>query len=835
MPSLKFAIRTLFRTPFVTAIAIVSLALGIGATAGIFSVFHQVLLQSLAVPDPSALVNLSAPGPKPGFGNCGRAGDCEVVFSYAMFRDLQKAQTVFTDIAAYVDFAANLAFESQTSTGDGLLVSGSYFPVLKLQPALGRLLNSNDDHLVGESQVVVLGYNYWSSRFGLDPAVLNKQLIVNGHSLTVVGVAPKGFDGTTIGMRPALFVPITLRSLLDANHNAWSLRTDYWAYLFARLRPGTTIDAARASLGAQYHAIINDVEAPLQKDMSPQTMARFRAKPILLAPGGRGQSSVPDQARTPLRLLLGVTAFVLLIACANIANLLLARSAARAGEMAIRLSIGASRARLIGQLLTESLLLAALGGIAGLVVAQWTLMLVISLLPPELQHTITFSMSGTVILFGIGLTFATGLLFGLFPALHSTRPDLVSTLKNQAGQPSGAKGAARARLALATSQIALAMMLLASSGFFVKSLLNISRLDLGFKIDHVVTFGLSPDLNGYSVDRTRLFFQRLEDQLRAAPAVTAVTMSNVPLLAGTNRSRDVAVQGFKAGPDTDSRSRYNRVGPGYFSALGIPLIAGREFTDADTVHSAKVALVNQTFAKKFGLGNDAVGKFMGWAAGEGYRSKFDTTIVGVVEDAKYSEVKQTVPPQFFVPYRQDEGLGRMHVYVRTSGDIAQAASAITAVMKRLDPNLPIEELETLPDQVLNNTYLDRMITTLSAAFALLATLLAAIGIYGVLAYTVAQRTREIGLRMALGAAPTRVRGMVLRQVAMMTLVGALVGLAGALGVGKAAQSMLFQMTGADPAVLALSAVALALVALCAGFIPAHRASRVDPMRALKYE
>jgi predicted permease len=835
MRSLKFAIRTLFRTPFVTAIAIVSLALGIGATAGIFSVFHQVLLQSLAVPDPSALVNLSAPGPKPGFGNCGRAGDCEVVFSYAMFRDLQKAQTVFTDIAAYVDFAANLAFESQTSTGDGLLVSGSYFPVLKLQPALGRLLNSNDDHLVGQSQVVVLGYKYWSSRFGLDPAVLNKQLIVNGHSLTVVGVAPKGFDGTTIGMRPALFVPITLRSLLDANHNAWSLRTDYWAYLFARLRPGTTIDAARASLGAQYHAIINDVEAPLQKDMSPQTMARFRAKPILLAPGGRGQSSVPDQARTPLRLLLGVTAFVLLIACANIANLLLARSTARAGEMAIRLSIGASRARLIGQLLTESLLLAALGGIAGLVVAQWTLMLVISLLPPELQHAITFSMSGTVILFGIGLTFATGLLFGLFPALHSTRPDLVSTLKNQAGQPSGAKRAARARLALATSQIALAMMLLASSGFFVKSLLNISRLDLGFKIDHVVTFGLSPDLNGYSVDRTRLFFQRLEDQLRAAPAVTAVTMSNVPLLAGTNRSRGVAVQGFKAGPDTDNVSRYNRVGPGYFSALGIPLIAGREFTDADTVNSAKVALVNQTFAKKFGLGNDAVGKFMGWAPGEGYRSKLDTTIVGVVEDAKYSEVKQTVPPQFFVPYRQDEGLGRMHVYVRTSGDIAQAASAITAVMKRLDPNLPIEELEPLPDQVLNNTYLDRMITTLSAAFALLATLLAAIGIYGVLAYTVAQRTREIGLRMALGAAPDRVRGMVLGQVAIMTLVGALVGLGGALAVGKAAQSMLFQMTGGDPAVLALSAVALALVALGAGFIPAHRASRVDPMRALKYE
>jgi predicted permease len=779
-------------------------------------------------------VNLGAPGPKPGFGNCGQAGDCDVVFSYAMFRDLQKTQTVFTDIAAHTGFAANLAYEAQTSSDQGLLVSGSYFPVLRLQPALGRLLNSNDDKLVGESRVVVLAYNYWSSRFGLDPTILDKQIIVNGQRLTIVGVAPKGFDGTTIGIRPAVFVPITLRSLL-ADDTGWSLRTDYWAYLFARLRPGVTIQAARASLGTQYHAIINDVEAPLQKDMSAQTMARFRAKPILLAPGGRGQSTIPDQAKTPLGLLFAVTGFVLLIACANIANLLLARSGARAGEMAIRLSIGASRARLIGQLLTESLVLAVLGGIAGMLVAKWTLVLVVALLPPEVQHTITFSISGTVVLFGIGITFATGLLFGLFPALHSTRPDLVSRLKNQAGQPTGAKGAARFRLVLATSQIALAMMLLASSGFFVKSLLNVSRIDLGIKVDHVVTFGLSPDLNGYSVDRTRLFFQRLEGELRAAPGVRAVTVSNVALLASNNRARDVAVQGFKAGPDTDSNARYNRVGPGYFAALGVPLIAGREFTNADTVNSATVALVNQTFARKFGLGNDAVGKSMGWAPGQGYRSKLDTTIVGVVEDAKYSDVKQKVPPQFFVPYRQDKGLGAMHVYVRTAGDIAQAAASITAVVKRLDPNLPIEKLKALPDQVRDNTFLDRMMTTLSAAFALLATLLAAIGLYGVLAYTVAQRTREIGLRMALGAAPDRVRGMVLRQVAIMTLVGTLVGLAGALGVGKGAQSILFQMTGADPAVLAFSAVALALVALCAGFIPAHRASRVDPMRALKYE
>ena len=503
--------------------------------------------------------------------------------------------------------------------------------------------------------------------------------------------------------------------------------------------------------------------------------------------------------------------------------------------MAIRLSIGASRARLIGQLLTESLVLAVLGGIAGMVVAHWTLGLVISLLPPEVQHTITFSISGTVILFAIGLTFATGLLFGLLPALHSTRPDLVSALKNQAGQPSAAKGAARARLLLATSQIALAMMLLASSGFFVKSLLNISRVDLGFKVDRVVTFGLSPDLTGYSA--------------RPYPSVFPAPRRRASGSAWRD-GRDGVERAASGGDQSVKRCRRTGVQGRTGHGQRLPLQQGRSRLFLRARHPAhRRARVHRCrhrefhegcpcqpdVRKKFGLGNDAIGKLMGWAPGDGYRSKLDTTIVGVVEDAKYSEVKQAVPPQFFVPYRQDKGLGGMQVYVRTSGDVAQPTSAIAAVVKRLDPSLPIENFETLPDQVRNNTYLDRMTTTLSAAFALLATLLAAIGLYGVLAYTIAQRTREIGLRMALGAAPDRVRGMVLGQVAIMTLVGTLVGLAGALGVGKGAQSMLFQMTGADPTVLALSAVALALVALCAGFIPAHRASRVDPMRALKYE
>jgi predicted permease len=831
MPSLKSAFRTLFKTPFVTITAIVSLALGIGANAAMFSTFHQMLLESLNVPRPGELVNLSAPGPKPGSQSCGQPGDCSEVFSYAMFRDLQKVQTVFTGIALHQPFGANLAFDEQTMAGQGLLVSGNYFQVLQLQPSLGRLFDSNDDRLVGEAPVVVLSHPFWTKQFAGNPAVLNKTIRINGTTLTVVGVAPVGFEGTTMGAKPQVFVPITLKAQMNPGWNAWSDRTSYWAYLFARLRPGVAIDAARESLNAQYRAILHDVEAPLQQGMSDATMATFKTKPILVAPGGLGQSSVPSQSKTPLYLLLSVTGLVLLIACANIANLLLARSAARATEMAVRLSIGASRTRLIGQLLTESLVLAAFGGLAGIFVAQWTIALLTSLLPAQVAQTMEFRISTAAMLYAGALTIGTGLLFGLFPALHSTRPDLISTLKSASGQPAGARGASRFRLALATTQIALSMLLLAASGFFLKSLVHISRVDLGLKTDHVLSFRISPALNGYVAERSRILFDRLEEELRATPGVTAVTASTVALIAGNSSGNNVAVQGFEAGPDTDSNSRINIVGPGYFSALGVPLIAGREFTSADVLASQKVAIVNEEFVKKFKLGRDAVGKMMG--SGRDYRSPLDTVIVGVVRNAKYNQVKGQVPPVFFRPYRQFATIGSLTFYVRTTGDPAQSAAAVNAVVRRLDPNLPVTQLKTLDQQVRDNTFVDHMMTTLSSLFAGLATLLAAVGLYGVLAYTVSQRTREIGLRMALGAAPGRVRSMVLRQVAWMTLIGGVVGLAGAVGVGYSAGSILFEMTPWDPTVLAISAVLLTLVAIAAGFIPAHRASQVDPMTALR--
>jgi len=831
MMRLRFALRTLFKTPFVTIVAIVSLAFGIGANAAIFSLFDQLLLEPLPVPGAERLVNLRVPGPKPGSTSCNQAGDCDTVFSYPMFRDLERVQTMFTGMAAHVTSGANIAARGETHNGDAMLVSGNYFPVLGLAPTLGRLLGPQDDRTPGESHVVVLSHAYWQSRFGSDPGVIDQTVVVNGLTMTIVGVAPRGFTGTTIGVKPDVFAPITMRGFSDP-FKGFDNRRSYWAYVFARLKPGVSIEQAAAALGTTYRGILNDVEAPLQKGMSAPTLARFKTKPLLMEPGSRGQSSVTREARAPLSLLLAVTAFVLLIACANIANLLLARGASRAGEMAVRLSIGAGRWQLVRQLLGESCLLALMGGVSGVVVAQWTLNLIASMLPPEAVTTITLQVNGTVLMFSAALALATGVLFGLFPALHSTRPDLIAALKGQAGQPSGAKSAARFRASLATAQIALSMALLVAAGLFTKSLFNVSRVDLGIKADHVVLFRVSPGMNGYKPEQSRRLFEQIEDGLAALPGAASVSASTVPLLSGSNWGNSVSVEGFKADPDTNTDSRFNLIGPGYFQTLGIPLVAGRDFTRADALGSPKVAIVNEAFASKFNLGRSAVGKRMG---DDGGNSPLTIEIVGLVHDAKYSEVKQEIPPVFVRPYRQDERTGQMNFYVRTATDPNQFLANIPKLVARLDPNLPVQNLITLPNQIQRNVFLDRFISVLSASFAALATLLAAIGLYGVLAYTVAQRTREIGLRMALGAAPGRVRAMVLRQVGIMTIVGGTIGLVAAVGIGHLAQSLLFQMQGYDATVLVASAVALTLVALAAGFVPAHRASQVDPMRALRYE
>jgi len=833
MANLKLALRTLFKSPFVTFVAVLSLALGIGANAAIYSMFDQMLLRPLPVRDPGRLVNLGMVGPAPGSNSCNQAGNCDVVFSYPMFRDLEQAHnTGFSSVVAHRAFEVNVAYHRQTLSGDGMLVSGSYFPTLGLKPVLGRLIGYDDDRVVGQNYLAVLSYRYWSNDLGSDPHVIGQQIVVNGHSMTIIGVAPDGFEGTTLGVEPKVFVPITMRNQMVQGGwtDAMTSRRAYWVYVFARLAPGVSIERATVLANAVFHPIINDVEAPLQKGMSDATMKRFRAKTLTLTDGRRGQSSMHKETKTPLTLLLATTGIVLLIACANIANLLLVRGAGRSLEMAVRLSLGATRWQLLRQLLTESCLLAVMGGAVSLLVAYWTLHLIASLLPSDTATTLHFGLQGSAVVFTALLSVVTGVLFGMFPALHSTRPDLATTIRAGTGKHSGARSAARFRSSLVTAQIALSMALLISAGLFVKSLRNVSQVDLGIRVDSMVTFSIEPELNGYDHAHARQLFARLHEQLAALPGVTGVTEALVPLLAGNNWGQDVSVEGFKKGPDTDANSRYNEVGPGYFKTLGISLMSGREFRPTDEVGTPKVAIVNQAFAKKFGLGSDAVGKRMSEGG-----DTLNMEIVGLIRDAKYSEVKQDIPPVFFEPTLQDTSLGFSYFYVRTSRGTQQLLTAIPRVVKSLDPNLPVEQLKTMTQQVKENVFLDRLISTLSAAFALLATLLAAVGLYGVLAYSVAQRTREIGVRMALGADGGKVQLMVLRQVALMTLIGGVIGIAGAIALGRAAQSLLFELKGHDPAVMVISAVVLTAVALASGYIPALRASRIDPVQALRYE
>jgi predicted permease len=832
MRNLKLALRTLFKTPFVTVVAALSLALGIGANTAIYSLFDEMLRRPLPVFQPERLVNISAPGVMSGSNSCNQSGGCDVIWSYPTFRDLEKSPGQFSGIAGHLLFGVNVAFEGKTPLNtEGAMVSGKYFQVLGLQPALGRLLGPSDDATIGANFVAILSHRFWESRLGADSSLINKSVIINGQRMTIVGVAPKGFDGTTLGARPFVFVPLSMRTAMQPGFRGFENRRSYWVYAFARLKDGVSMDQAKSAINAVYKPILLNVEVPLQEGMSAQTLARFKTKEVKLADGRKGQSSVHEEASTPIMLLFAVTGIVLLIACANIANLLLARGANRSMEMAVRLSLGATRRQLLVQLLTESVVLAMIGGLASIVVAYWTLNGITALLPDEVSTTMEFKLSWMAIYFAGAMSIVTGLLFGLFPALQSTRPDLVTALRNNSGKLSGGRAAARFRTSLVTTQIALSMALLMFAGLFIKSLANVSRVDLGLDIDKVVTFTISPVRNGYDSTRSKALFARVEQELAALPGVTGVTAGMVPLLSGSNWGNSVRVQGFQSGPDVDAGSRFNLIGQEYFKTLGIKLLAGREFSTADDAGRAEVAIVNESFAKKFGLGRDAVGKRMTRSD----TGALDTEIIGLVQDAKYSDVKDTIPPQFFMPYRQEGNIGRINFYVKTAGDPLQLLRAIPPVIKRLDANLPVEELKTMPQVVKDNVFLDRMISILSVSFAFVATILAAIGLYGVLAYSVAQRTREIGVRMALGASGRTVRGMVLRQVAIMTVIGGVIGLAGALALGRGAKSLLYELQSHDPWVMVAASVLLAIVALGAGYLPALKASKVDPMQALRYE
>jgi predicted permease len=829
MARIRYALRSLGKAPLLSVVVVVSLALGIGANTAIFSLLHQLVLRSLPVPNPEQLVLITAPGEfKSGRSSSNDSGGQDHIFSYPAFRTLEKNSQALAGLAAFRHMGGNLSFGRQTVSGGFSVVSGQYFPTLGVRPLIGRTLMPEDDGAPGGGNpVAVLGYGYWHDKLGGRTEVLNQPLRVNGQAFTVVGVLPKDFTGTTIGQEPDAYVPLSFKPLLTPNWNGTDRYDDYWLYLVGRLKPGMTREQAATALNSTYRGIVE--EHARTTKMRPSLIPRYRESRLSVVEGSQGSSGNRDDRRVPLLILMAATGMVLLIAMANAANLLLARSAQRKRELAIRAAMGASRGELMTQLLTEALLLASAGGLAGIVLGQATLKLLISRMSgEETVYFVSSDMNWVMLLFAVGLSIATGLLFGLYPAWDGSRASVALTLKDESGTSSGTAGTARIRKALVCAQVTIAAVLLIPTGLFLKSLVNLLHVDLGMNTENVVGFGISPSLNGYKPEQSRVLFERAEAELAAIPGARGVATALVPLIGGSNWGNSVRIEGASQAINNDANGRFNEVGPGYFGKMGIPLIAGREFNETDG-RTHKVAIVSQTFVKAFLEGRNPIGLKMA------DDDKFDIEIIGVVKDSHYAAVKQTPPKVYYTPWRQDPRINGLNFYVRSALPVDQMFQQVRRVMRGIDADLPLENLRTLEQQVRRNIRNDEIVLQLAAVFAILATLLAMLGLYGVMAHSVTRRTREIGIRIALGAQAGRIRGMVLREMLWIVGIGLGTGVPAAFFLARLTESQLFGVKANDVAVIAGATVALAATAALAAYLPARRASRVNPLRALRYE
>lgn len=840
---LKYTFRMLARTPGFTGIAVLTLALGIGANTAIFTLLDQVLLRLLPVKDPQQLVLLSMRGRHYGSNWGGNA------ISHPMFRDFRAHNEVFTDMFCRFPNAASLSFGGQSERVQVELVSGTYFSTLGVVPALGRVLTQEDDKVPSGHPYVVLNYNFWKTRFAGDPQINGKTVLLNNYKMTIVGVAQAGFDGVELGFSPKIFVPIMMQAQIIVGNPEDMLkeRRNRWVNAFGRLKPGITQKQAKASLQPFMHAMLEEeVQLPAFAHASKYDRDEFLKCWIDVLPGSQGRSYLRRQLTTPLWVLMATTGVVLLIACANLANLLLVRGSSRIKEIAVRLAMGATRGRIIGQLLVESLTLSVLGGLAGLAVAYWADRALLKIYLPSDSGGIHISSAPDlrILLFNLGVTVLTGISFGLVPALQTTKPNLAGTLKDQAGAVVGGSGHIRLRKGLVVAQVTLSLVLLVGAGLFVRSLANLRNLGPGFPPERLVGFQIDPSLNGYSPERLKVFYPQLSDALSAIPGVQSVGLASMRILEDNEWDSGMSVEGFTpAKPDEHAQPYMNQIGPNYFATLGVPVVSGRDFriTDnRDVKHGPEVwnwvpttVMINEKFAKKYFGGRNPIGLHIGFGTDPG--TPTDMEIIGVVKDFKYAGLRDEIPEQAFIPYLASRQLGEMTVYVRTTGDPNQAMMAIRAKVREMDSNLPVYAMRTTETQINNSLSTERMIASLSAVFGCLATLLAAIGLYGVMAYTVAQRTREVGIRIALGAARPDVIWLVMREVLLLVTIGMVVGVTASLALTRVVQSQLFGLTPHDPLTLGMATVGLAVVAWAAGYIPALRASRLDPMAALRYE
>jgi predicted permease len=825
---LRYAFRTLTHAPLVSVVAILSLALGIGANTAIFSLLHQVLLRSLPVQDSERIALLHFEGVRNGTTS---SDSIASVWSYPMYRELRDRNRCFTGLIARSSAPATVIFNQQAEQARAEIVSGNFFKVLGVRPALGRLLTSADDVTPGGHPIALLSYGYWTRRFGAAPSILNQTVRVNGLNLTVVGVTPRNFLSVISGQSPDIYVPIAMRALMNNGANDLAQRDSYWLSLFARLRPDMTLARAQASLAPIFRGIL-DQEAATLEIRSERFRRRFLANRLTLEPAAEGVNQLRKQWEKPLLVVMGMVGLVLLIACANVANLLMARAAARRREVAIRLAIGAGRARLVRQFLVESLLLACAGGLLGLMLTHWITRTLIALVSEdEIGGWLNSSVDLRLLAFTFAVSIVTGLLFGLAPALSATRPDVVPALKDFGATVS--RGHPRFRRSLVSAQVALSLVLLIAAGLLVRSFTNLLHFDLGFRTDRLFTFALIPVLSGYKNAATVALLDRLRERLAALPGVSTVSACQFAPLGHNDSSTNVTVEGYRAGEDENTDSEMNGVSPGYFRALGIPLIAGREFTPADTAQSPKVTIINQAFADRFFRGRNPLGLHI--TPGSGNVTP-DIEVVGVVRNFKHSSVREQKSPLFyFRPYAQQRGLGRIVIFVRSARQDAALPGQVRNIVHELDPNLPVTNPIWMPARVEETVYIDHLIAWLAGGFGLLAMLLAAIGLYGVIAYMVARRTFEIGIRMALGASRRRILWLVLREVSMLLAIGLAAGIPCAWLASGYLESQLFGIHAGDPGVIASAVAVLALAAFLPGYLPARRAASVDPLEALRYE
>jgi putative ABC transport system permease protein len=833
MQDIRYGLRMLAKAPAFTAIAILTLALGIGANTAIFSFTDQVLLRTLPVPDPQQLVVLRSPGPQN--GHCWSDIDgCAQSFSYPTYKAIREHASVFSGLLVYRDIDVNVSGHGTTQSAHGALVSGNYFQTLEVQPALGRVFTSDDETAPDANPVAVLSYGYWTRQFGADPSILNKPLIVNGVPLTVVGVARKGFDGIELGELPGIFIPVTMKAqMMPTEGHPLEDHSDFWLPVVGRLKPGVSPARAQASLQPIYSALLKE-DAKIRGGFPPDLLKRYTSKPLLLVSGSHGRWVLQQDAAEPLLVLMSMVGLVLLIACANLAGLLVARGEARQREIAVRLAMGAGRGRLVRQLLTESLLIGIAGGAAGIALASWCLNAMVGAIPPDQGMLgLASNLDLRVLWFAVGLTLITSILFGLAPALRATRVDLHSTLKDQGSSVSEGRSNIRLRKVLIISQVALTAVLLAGAGLFARTLANLEHASLGVNTSRVLQFSVAPDLNGDTPAQTLQFANSARREIAALPGVSSVSISTIPIFADDTASFNITPQGYAMKPDEDTNVNNDYVGPNYFSTMGIPLIAGREFTQADGATSPKVCIINEKLAQRFFAGRNPIGLHI--ARGAGNKVTPDIEIVGVVANSKWDGARSDIVPFMYMPYSQNAHLGALTFYVRTEREPAAMAASLHSVVARLDPNLPINNMRTLAAQVSDSMFNDKLVATLSVSLALLAALMAALGLYGVLAYVVARRTREIGIRMALGGQRADILRLIIGEGARLTIIGGAIGIIVALSATRWVASLLYGVTARDPLTFAGVIVLLAIVSGAACYLPARRAMRVDPMVALRYE